>query len=138
MMPNDNHGFHFRVSATSGLARRGTVRTTHGAIETPVFMPVATAGSVKTLTQRQVEELGASVLLANTYHLMLRPGADRVERLGGLHGMMAWDKPILTDSGGFQVASLAALRKVDDDGVTFRSHPVELVQTQLDLARRQA
>lgn len=85
-------------------------------------MPVATQGTVKTLTQRQLEELGASIVLANTYHLMLRPGADRVASLGGLHRMMAWKKPILTDSGGFQVASLAALRRVDDDGVTFRSH----------------
>ena len=85
-------------------------------------MPVATQGTVKTLTQQQVEELGASILLANTYHLMLRPGADRVASLGGLHKMMAWDKPILTDSGGFQVASLAALRRIDDEGVTFRSH----------------
>jgi queuine tRNA-ribosyltransferase len=85
-------------------------------------MPVATAGAVKALTARQVEELDAQILLSNTYHLMLRPGADRVEALGGLHGMMAWKRPILTDSGGFQVASLAALRRVDDEGVTFRSH----------------
>lgn len=96
--------------------------TPHGEVDTPAFMPVATQGTVKTLTQRQVEELGASILLANTYHLMLRPGADRVASLGGLHDMMAWQKPILTDSGGFQVASLAALRRVDDEGVTFRSH----------------
>ena len=85
-------------------------------------MPVATQGSVKTLTQKQVEELGTQIVLSNTYHLMLRPGAERVASLGGLHGMMAWNKPILTDSGGFQVASLAALRRVDDEGVTFRSH----------------
>jgi len=91
-------------------------------VETPAFMPVATQGSVKTLTQKQVEELGTQIVLSNTYHLMLRPGAERVASLGGLHGMMAWNKPILTDSGGFQVASLAALRRVDDEGVTFRSH----------------
>lgn len=91
-------------------------------VETPAFMPVATQGSVKTLTQKQVEELGTQIVLSNTYHLMLRPGAERVVSLGGLHGMMAWRKPILTDSGGFQIASLAALRRVDDEGVTFRSH----------------
>lgn len=114
--------FEFAVSARSGRARRGLLTTPHGDVETPVFMPVATQGTIKTLTQKQVEELGASILLANTYHLMLRPGADRVASLGGLHGMMAWNKPILTDSGGFQVASLAALRRIDDEGVTFRSH----------------
>ena len=114
--------FGFSVTARSGRARRGLLTTPHGDVDTPAFMPVATQGTVKTLTQKQVEELGASILLANTYHLMLRPGADRVASLGGLHGMMAWDKPILTDSGGFQVASLAALRRVDDEGVTFRSH----------------
>ena len=114
--------FGFSVTARSGRARRGLLTTPHGEVDTPAFMPVATQGTVKTLTQKQVEELGASMLLANTYHLMLRPGADRVASLGGLHGMMAWDKPILTDSGGFQVASLAALRRIDDDGVTFRSH----------------
>jgi len=114
--------FGFSVSARSGRARRGVLETPHGDVETPAFMPVATQGTVKTLTQKQVEELGASILLANTYHLMLRPGADRVASLGGLHKMMAWDKPILTDSGGFQVASLAALRRIDDEGVTFRSH----------------
>lgn len=112
----------FELTTTSNVARRGVVTTPHGDIETPAFMPVATQGTIKTLTQRQVEELGASILLANTYHLMLRPGAERVASLGGLHGMMAWSKPILTDSGGFQVASLAALRKVTDEGVTFRSH----------------
>lgn len=114
--------FGFSVTARSKRARRGLLETPHGNVDTPAFMPVATQGTVKTLTQNQVEELGASILLANTYHLMLRPGADRVASLGGLHGMMAWDKPILTDSGGFQVASLAALRRVDDEGVTFRSH----------------
>ena len=122
IMTEEKIQFAFSVTARSGAARRGRLVTSHGAVETPTFMPVATQGTVKTLTQRQVEELGASILLANTYHLMLRPGAERVAALGGLHGMMAWDKPILTDSGGFQVASLAALRRVDDEGVTFRSH----------------
>jgi queuine tRNA-ribosyltransferase len=112
----------FEPRAVSGGARRGTLRTPHGDVETPAFMPVATAGAVKALTQKQVEELGAQILLSNTYHLMLRPGADRVRSLGGLHRLIGWSRPILTDSGGFQVASLAALRKVDDDGVTFRSH----------------
>jgi queuine tRNA-ribosyltransferase len=85
-------------------------------------MPVATAASVKSLTPKQVDELGAEILLSNTYHLMLRPGADRVAALGGLHRFMSWTKPVLTDSGGFQVASLSALRRVEDEGVTFRSH----------------
>lgn len=112
----------FSVTARSAGARRGILTTSHGVVETPAFMPVATQGTVKTLTQRQVEEIGATIVLANTYHLMLRPGAERVASLGGLHGMMAWNKPILTDSGGFQVASLAALRRIDDEAVTFRSH----------------
>ncbi len=115
-------GFSFSILAQSAEARRGVLKTPHGIVETPAFMPVATQGSVKTLTQKQVEELGAQIVLSNTYHLMLRPGAERVASLGGLHGMMAWQKPILTDSGGFQVASLAALRSVDDEGVAFRSH----------------
>ena len=115
-------GFSFSLRASSGLARRGVVVTPHGNVETPAFMPVATQATVKTLTQKQVEELGAQILLSNTYHLMLRPGAARVASLGGLHEMMAWSKPILTDSGGFQVASLAALRTVTDENVTFRSH----------------
>jgi len=114
--------FSFSTKARSAGARRGAVTTPHGIVETPAFMPVATQATVKTLTQRQVAELGAQILLSNTYHLMLRPGADRVAALGGLHRLMAWTRPILTDSGGFQVASLAALRKVDDEGVTFRSH----------------
>jgi queuine tRNA-ribosyltransferase len=121
-MTAEKSSIRFSVTARSGGARRGILTTGHGVVDTPAFMPVATQGSVKTLTQRQVEELGATIVLANTYHLMLRPGADRVASLGGLHGMMAWDKPILTDSGGFQVASLAALRRIDDDAVTFRSH----------------
>jgi queuine tRNA-ribosyltransferase len=121
-MTEATSAFGFTVMARSAGARRGRLVTPHGDVETPVFMPVATQGTVKTLTQRQVEELGVPILLANTYHLMLRPGADRVASLGGLHRMMAWDRAILTDSGGFQVASLAALRRIDDEGVTFRSH----------------
>jgi queuine tRNA-ribosyltransferase len=96
--------------------------TIHGEVPTPAFMPVATAASVKSLTPKQVEELGASIVLSNTYHLMLRPGAERVAALGGLHAFMSWKKPVLTDSGGFQVASLEALRRVSDEGVVFRSH----------------
>ena len=114
--------FRFELKKTSGGARLGVLTTKHGSVRTPAFMPVATQGAVKSLTQAQVEDLGAQILLSNTYHLMLRPGAERVKALGGLHRLMAWDKPILTDSGGFQVASLAELRKVEDEGVTFRSH----------------
>jgi len=110
-----------RLSQSAG-ARRGRLTTSHGEVATPAFMPVATAASVKSLTQKQVDELGAEILLSNTYHLMLRPGADRVAALGGLHRFMSWTKPVLTDSGGFQVASLSALRRVEDEGVTFRSH----------------
>lgn len=120
---NDETGlFQFDVIAKSKDARLGQLITPHGTILTPAFMPVATQAAVKTLTQKQVEMLGAQILLSNTYHLMLRPGADRVASLGGLHTMMAWKKPILTDSGGFQVASLKALCRVGDEGVIFKSH----------------
>ena len=108
--------------ATDGAARAGVLRTAHGAVDTPVFMPVGTAGTVKAMTADQVRATGAGIVLGNTYHLMLRPGADRVERLGGLHRFMDWPGPILTDSGGFQVMSLSGLRKMDEGGVTFRSH----------------
>jgi queuine tRNA-ribosyltransferase len=114
--------FSFHVTHTLGAARRGVVHTPHGAIETPAFMPVGTQGAVKALTQRDLESLGAEIILANTYHLYLRPGAERIGRLGGLHRFIGWDKPILTDSGGYQVFSLAARRKVEEEGVTFRSH----------------
>jgi queuine tRNA-ribosyltransferase len=114
--------FSFHVTHTLGAARRGVVHTPHGAIETPAFMPVGTQGAVKALTQRDLESLGAEIILANTYHLHLRPGAERIGRLGGLHRFIGWDKPILTDSGGYQVFSLAARRKVEEEGVTFRSH----------------
>ncbi len=108
--------------ATDGNARAGVLSTAHGDVPTPVFMPVGTAGTVKGMTADSVRATGAKIVLGNTYHLMLRPGAERVARLGGLHKLMNWPGPILTDSGGFQVMSLAKLRKLDADGVTFRSH----------------
>ncbi len=114
--------FGFTLLATDGMGRRGRLETAHGSIETPAFMPVGTAATVKAMMPESVAATGAEILLGNTYHLMLRPGAERVGALGGLHRFMGWDKPILTDSGGFQVMSLAKLRKMDEDGVTFRSH----------------
>jgi len=115
--------FHFEVLSTdpSG-ARRGQLRTPHGLIETPAFMPVGTAATVKGQTQQDLEELDAQVILANTYHLYLRPGHGLIRELGGLHEFMSWPRPILTDSGGYQVFSLSELRKVSDEGVRFRSH----------------
>lgn len=112
----------FAVSAYDGAARTGVIRTPRGDIRTPAFMPVGTAGTVKAMLPEHVRELGADILLGNTYHLMLRPGAERVARLGGLHTFMNWPHPILTDSGGYQVMSLSTLRKLDEQGVTFRSH----------------
>jgi len=114
--------FSFTLAATDGRARTGRIETPRGAIRTPAFMPVGTAGTVKAMLPESVAATGADILLGNTYHLMLRPGDDRVARLGGLHRFMNWDKPILTDSGGFQVMSLAELRKLTETGVTFRSH----------------
>ncbi|WP_019645732.1 tRNA guanosine(34) transglycosylase Tgt [Novispirillum itersonii] len=114
--------FSFEVLATDGAARLGKIQTAHGEIDTPVFMPVGTVGTVKGMMPENVAATGAQIILGNTYHLMLRPGADRVQRLGGLHTMMNWPGPILTDSGGFQVMSLAKLRKMTEEGVTFRSH----------------
>ena len=114
--------FKFDLLETDGNARRGRVHTAHGAINTPAFMPVGTAATVKAMMPESVADTGAEVLLGNTYHLMLRPGAERIEKLGGLHKFMNWDKPILTDSGGFQVMSLAQLRKITEEGVRFRSH----------------
>ena len=114
--------FAFSLLATDGQARRGRIRTAHGVVETPAFMPVGTQATVKTMLPEHVRETGADVVLGNVYHLMLRPGAERVARLGGLHRFMNWPHTILTDSGGFQVMSLAALRKLDADGVTFKSH----------------
>jgi queuine tRNA-ribosyltransferase len=114
--------FGFVLLGHDGLARLGRLDTAHGSIQTPAFMPVGTAGTVKAMTPEAVAATGAEIVLANTYHLMLRPGAERVERLGGLHRFMNWPGPILTDSGGFQVMSLAKLRTLKDEGVTFQSH----------------
>ena len=114
--------FSFKILATDNKARSGEISTPRGIIRTPAFMPVGTAATVKAMYPEQVRDTGADVSLGNTYHLMLRPGAERVERLGGLHKFMDWKYPILTDSGGFQVMSLANLRKLDENGVTFRSH----------------
>ena len=114
--------FRFHLLAQDGAARLGRVDTAHGSIATPAFMPVGTAATVKAMTPESVRSTGADIILGNTYHLMLRPGAERVGRLGGLHRFMNWPGPILTDSGGFQVMSLAKLRKMDESGVTFRSH----------------
>ena len=114
--------FGFELISTDGAARRGRITTPRGEINTPAFMPVGTAGTVKAMYPEQVRDLGAEIILGNTYHLMLRPGAERVASLGGLHDFMDWPGPILTDSGGFQVMSLAKLRKLTEQGVTFRSH----------------
>ena len=114
--------FSFQIKATDGNARRGEIVTARGRIRTPAFMPVGTQGTVKGLRPEDVRDTGAEILLGNTYHLMLRPGAEQVAALGGLHRFMNWPGPILTDSGGFQVMSLSQLRKLDEKGVTFRSH----------------
>ena len=114
--------FPFSITHTDGQARRGVLTTPHGRVDTPVFMPVGTAGSIKGVTPTQLRATGATMILANTYHLQLRPSADVVRDLGGLHKFMGWDGPILTDSGGYQVFSLARISRIDDDGVEFRSH----------------
>ena len=114
--------FSFEVSAVCGEARIGILRMSRGDVRTPAFMPVGTAGAVKAMLPASVLETGADIILGNTYHLMLRPGAELIEHLGGLHKFMSWDRPILTDSGGFQVMSLSQLRKITEDGVQFRSH----------------
>ncbi|MCO5245775.1 MAG: tRNA guanosine(34) transglycosylase Tgt [Anaerolineae bacterium] len=114
--------FELQQTAPDSGARLGVLHTPHGSVPTPLFAPVGTQATVKTLTPHDLHDLGAGLILSNTYHLYLRPGADLVESMGGLHGFMRWDGPILTDSGGFQVFSLAHMRKVDADGVTFRSH----------------
>ena len=111
--------FPFDIAATDGRARTGVLRTPRGDIRTPAFMPVGTAATVKALTVDQVAQTGADILLGNTYHLMLRPGPERMERLGGLHRFMRWDRPILTDSGGFQVMSLSGISKVTASSVSF-------------------
>jgi queuine tRNA-ribosyltransferase len=135
--------FSFEVKKTDATgARRGRLTTPHGQIETPAFMPVGTAATVKALTHQALEELGASIILANTYHLYLRPGHELIRKLGGLHQFMSWPRALLTDSGGYQVFSLSALRKITDEGVTFRSHldgsehlltPEKAVEVQLAL-----
>jgi queuine tRNA-ribosyltransferase len=122
MSPTPEPRFTFTLHGTDGTARTGEVGTPRGVIRTPAFMPVGTAATVKALYLDQVKAAGADILLGNTYHLMLRPGAERIARLGGLHRFMGWDKPILTDSGGFQVMSLATIRKMSEDGATFQSH----------------
>jgi queuine tRNA-ribosyltransferase len=114
--------FPFKLTATDGEARTGAIETPRGTIRTPAFMPVGTAGTVKALYMDQVKEAGADIILGNTYHLMLRPGAERVHKLGGLHAFSGWSGPMLTDSGGFQVWSLASLRKMSEEGVQFSSH----------------
>jgi queuine tRNA-ribosyltransferase len=114
--------FRFELLATDGAARTGIIHTPRGTIRTPAFMPVGTAATVKSMLPQSVRETGADILLGNTYHLMLRPGAERIARLGGLHKFMDWPRPILTDSGGFQVMSLSALRKISEEGVRFQSH----------------
>ena len=114
--------FSFTLNSTSGKARLGTLTTARGEIRTPAFMPVGTAATVKAMLPGSVRETGADILLCNTYHLMLRPTAERIDRLGGLHKFMNWERPILTDSGGFQVMSLADLRNMSEEGVTFKSH----------------
>ena len=114
--------FRFKLVANDKRARRGEISTPRGKVRTPAFMPVGTAATVKAMYMHQVRELGTDIILANTYHLMLRPGAERMARLGGLHEFCGWNGPVLTDSGGFQVMSLARLRKLDENGVTFRSH----------------
>jgi queuine tRNA-ribosyltransferase len=114
--------FSFVVKARDGAARTGIITTPRGVVRTPAFMPVGTGATVKAMFPEDVEASGADIILANTYHLMLRPGAERIERLGGLHKFMHWEKPILTDSGGYQVMSLAKLRNIGEQGVTFQSH----------------
>ena len=114
--------FSVLKQSSTSKARLGLLETAHGAVQTPMFMPVGTRGTVKTLTEQQVKEVGAQIILGNTYHLMLRPGADLIEKAGGLHTFIGWDRPILTDSGGFQVFSLSCLRKMTEEGVVFKSH----------------
>src|SRR3984893_5732420 len=122
LLQSERMSISFHIDTTSGKARRGRLPTPHAEIETPVFMPVGTLAAVKGVPQDTLEELGAQIILGNTYHLYLRPGVQTVRQMGGLHGFMAWPRAILTDSGGFQVFSLNELRKINEDGVTFRSH----------------
>src|SRR6478736_2622094 len=117
-----NDQFQFRVLNRDRAARRGELTTPHGVVQTPVFMPVGTRGAVKAVTQRDLEGLGAEIILGNTYHLYLKPGDGLIARCGGLHKFIGWNRPILTDSGGYQVFSLAAMRRIKDEGAEFRSH----------------
>lgn len=132
----------FKLEAQEGHARAATLTTAHGEVQTPIFMPVGTKATVKSMTNEDLEKIGSQIILGNTYHLHLRPGDDLIARMGGLHKFMSWDKPILTDSGGFQVFSLSSLRKITDKGVEFRSHidgakcfigPKESMQIQMNL-----
>ncbi|WP_027211712.1 tRNA guanosine(34) transglycosylase Tgt [Burkholderia sp. WSM2232] len=120
-LPQPADGLQFELLGTDGLARRGRVTLNHGVVETPIFMPVGTYGTVKAVQPRELEEMHAQIILGNTFHLWLRPGLETIAAHGGLHGFMGWKKPILTDSGGFQVFSLGELRKITEDGVTFAS-----------------
>ena len=132
----------FSLKAKEGSARVGVIETSRGSIQTPVFMPVATQGSVKALDNYDLEKIGAEIILGNVYHLNLRPGSDLIQRIGGLHKFMNWDRPILTDSGGFQGFSLQHLRKISEEGINFKSHidgsshlltPEKVVQIQLTI-----
>src|SRR3954470_23351996 len=114
--------FRFRVLNTDGGARRGEIETPHGVVQTPAFMPVGTRGAVKAVTQRDLVDLGAEIVLGNTYHLYLKPGDGLIARAGGLHAFIGWDRPILTDSGGYQIFSLADRRRISEEGAEFRSH----------------
>ena len=114
--------FGFRILNRDGAARTGELITPHGIVQTPAFMPVGTRGAVKAVTARDLEDLGAEIILGNTYHLYLKPGDGLIARCGGLHKFIGWNRPILTDSGGYQVFSLASMRRIDDQGATFRSH----------------
>jgi queuine tRNA-ribosyltransferase len=139
---SDLPAFHFRILNRDGAARRGELTTAHGVIQTPAFMPVGTRGAVKAVTQRDLEDLGAEIMLGNTYHLYLKPGDGLIARCGGLHKFIGWDRPILTDSGGYQVFSLATMRRIREEGAEFRSHidgslhlltPERVVDIQLQL-----
>src|SRR5512137_928858 len=121
-VPNMDPTFSFRVLQTDGAARRGEMATAHGVVQTPAFMPVGTRGAVKGVTPRDLREVGAEIILANTYHLWLRPGDALVASLGGIHRFMGWDGPVLTDSGGFQAFSLGEKRVIAEEGIRFRSH----------------
>ena len=116
------NNFNFKLISQDKNARLGKLTTAHGIVDTPIFMPVGTAATVKAMHLKDVEEAGAQIILANTYHLMLRPGEKNIKEMGGVRKFMGWNKPLLTDSGGFQIMSLGKLRKIENDGVTFKSH----------------